>query len=1259
MNAACESGTIKQLTLPTGGNIQWKHGAYELSTSECMDFDPNSTQPGRSLWSMSNIGVKERTFDPGQGALPGTWKYDPHLAPGEDIGPIRCGDHTYHGQPGPPQVFTNTVTTPSGNTVRYYFSGLNAEKRVGSYDGPNEARDYGLPFTRSESSGGFFLSSETLDAGGTILRKSYVRYEREEMVAGRPRWENRPAGKRTAYVLDRRCGSAGNEECYQQSLPSDFDGYGNYRKTIASSNFGPTRTTETNYNVTATGASRLIVPTEPWILNVHTRQTVTETTSEDVAPSVVAAEVCIDSSTGVVKGRRTLKDSARSATDVIVRYTYGDGRGNATTEDWYGGDHAPLQSNDLCSTAAAGPSEFQVIRSFQSGVLQRSRHRGMSHLDADYDVDLNTGFAKASREYTGVTIGAGGTEVFSPGVQTTFAYDRLSRPTAIFPPGQMETTYEYRPVTSNFPATVFMRHGASDGKGSKTSIEFDGLGRMRRKGELMPHPEHPLGLWSYRYTIYDGAGRVFQESEFGHPPESSLLRTTYIYDFFDNVKSVIHPDNSEVRTEYHGYGVREKARTVTRKLPGGPLAVVTTDLYDAFGRLVQIQEKSGPTSPAVPVGALVTTQYSYDAADRLRLVKMTGSDGAQTRVFDYDGRGFLRWEMQPESGMSSYTYDSRGNMRSRSVSEAESPYDLQFRYDPAGRLLEVAGRNPAYDASSPIPTQALRFRPVKTYDYATSNDTPVQGRPTDFGFGKLRTATRYNYPAAGTSPEIIKIVENLYYFHIGGRPTDRQTEIWSNKFSQLSFTKHRTVEFSQQYDAFGRPFTINYPIGVGAVVPADFPSDAPRAIRYDYQHGRLTRVSGADGGPDYASSITYHRNGLRDTITHGNGMADRQELDNTGMPRPRRLVTSPSATICTAPTIGVQPIGRKLNTASSVRLSVAAGGTAPLSYQWYDATSSMGNVIAGETNSYYDATKAGRYYVVVSNPCKRVQSQIVTVTTDSCTAPTVFAKREINKDGSVTLTATPSGVGAITCSWRRMPSGAPIGTGCSIVVSSSVGLDRVEVRATTDCDGLVGTRVLEPQPQLNYVTSLAAALSADRSHIAVTWPTVQNAARYLLKRYAAGGVTDTYLVTGTRYEDRSITAGAAYAYALVEGYTQDSARVDILSNADVASTLAFTPIIKGSTTVELRYFNELLDAVNAIRAVKGWPKLAWNSVMPPSVPVPAPGGLVYAFYLTSLRPRMDEVLHALGVPVAGYSNPDPKQVGITAEHMTEFQRRAQ
>ena len=95
-------------------------------------------------------------------------------------------------------------------------------------------------------------------------------------------------------------------------------------------------------------------------------------------------------------------------------------------------------------------------------------------------------------------------------------------------------------------------------------------------------------------------------------------------------------------------------------------------------------------------------------------------------------------------------------------------------------------------------------------------------------------------------------------------------------------------------------------------------------------------------------------------------------------------VTSATATLTVnaatvAPTITTQPVSQTVTAGANVSLTVAATGTAPLSYQWQK----NGSSIAGATSptltlNGVTSTSAGSYRVVVTNPAGSATSATAT-----------------------------------------------------------------------------------------------------------------------------------------------------------------------------------------------------------------------------------------------------------------------------------------
>ncbi|HEV8432965.1 MAG TPA: hypothetical protein VGR95_06085 [Thermoanaerobaculia bacterium] len=155
-----------------------------------------------------------------------------------------------------------------------------------------------------------------------------------------------------------------------------------------------------------------------------------------------------------------------------------------------------------------------------------------------------------------------------------------------------------------------------------------------------------------------------------------------------------------------------------------------------------------------------------------------------------------------------------------------------------------------------------------------------------------------------------------------------------------------------------------------------------------------------------------------------------------------------SCSTCTPPSITSQPQSKTISAGTSTTLTVAATGTAPLSYQWYYGTSgNTGSPIQGATGTSITVGGTYSYWVRVSNACGSVNSvtATVTVSSSSCTPPTITSQpqsKTIPQGTSTTLTVAATGTAPLSYQWYYGTSGntgSPIqgATGTSITVGGT------------------------------------------------------------------------------------------------------------------------------------------------------------------------------------------------------------------------------
>ncbi len=123
-------------------------------------------------------------------------------------------------------------------------------------------------------------------------------------------------------------------------------------------------------------------------------------------------------------------------------------------------------------------------------------------------------------------------------------------------------------------------------------------------------------------------------------------------------------------------------------------------------------------------------------------------------------------------------------------------------------------------------------------------------------------------------------------------------------------------------------------------------------------------------------------------------------------------------------TLTGQPCALTVLAGSSLSLKVGAGGTPPLTYQWYK----NGTAISGATATTYTigtvaVADAGSYTVVVSNSSGSVTSGAAALTVDAfATAPVLTSQpsaQAVTAGGSVSFTVAAAGTAPLAYQWRR------------------------------------------------------------------------------------------------------------------------------------------------------------------------------------------------------------------------------------------------
>jgi YD repeat-containing protein len=1219
-----ESGALTSLTLPTQGKVVWGYQKWLLN-------NPAGTAAPAHYYP----GVATRTVLDAAGVAISKTDYSQVL-------------NDANSTIAPEEQTTVTVRSGDGSTILsrslHYFSTCVTTRSPGG--GPTVGKctyptgDYGLPFSRvprtnvnPDATGTRFLSSQVLtpDANGNWTvpaRTVYLRYEADKLTT--PSFildvNRRLASQRTIY----EDGTIGDENY------SAFDGLGHYRQKATGGTFGraDTRTTFTNFNplvgTFTVQSNGTLAPGyslgyfSRWILQTHNYNTVTETLPGASSSTTSMVQSCFDAN-GFLRRRRALKLPVSNplfppldTTDVLAVFTPSAG-GEIAREQYLGGDKGPAAPTDTCNGSVPGEA-YRIDHTYSYGSVATSQYYDASGLavtfkNVDQDIDQSTGFVKTSRERTD---GSGS------GLVTTYVYDALGRLTDVQPAiGVRRGSWTQFVYSMNPPRVdVYQRPNGGGTALTHVATQFDVLGRIWRESRDMPDGSTPV-----RETLYNGAGWKTSVSEEAIVP---VNRTLFSYDPFGRPTTITAPDDSSVTLSYTGMSALQKTVGVRTAgdatVTSGPAAItnaVTTERYDRQGRLWKLTDPAG-----------TVTEYTYDIDGRLSKVCMnlSGTTCGQTRLFNYDNRGFLASETHPEKGAAGngstqyFDYDARGHSTRRLEGASGGAFDLTFAYDRAERLKSVS---------------LTSGRPLKTYDYGTSNNVSTG----DYRNGQVTEAIRYNwFDALGYG---IQMSELYTYAGKEGRVSARQTADYECLLSSgpctdpHAGTKRTVFDQTFSYDDIGQITSLGYPAcshaGCGGVVPS-----VP-TVTNGYSKGFLTSVTWT--GSPAANTISYWPNGLINQVVHSNSVIDTQGLDPNGMRRPAYVTASGATDIssCTAPTITVPPASAQLvNGQAPLSVTVSADADTinhPLSYQWYLGASGQTGTPLMDIGPTATAFAAGSYWVRVSNNCGTVNSPAAIVT--SCTAPAISshpASRSITSGMQVTLTVTATG-DTPTFQWYQgfSPNTASLmqgQTGSSLVVAPTT-TSNYWVRVTNDCGTAnSNTATVTVYAAPSTPTNVAADFSSG-SWMTIVWtpPSVPAGLdHYEIQRASDGNgfafVTSSSITYAT---DSSFTWGKACLYRVRAVDVNQVASP--WSLADLATAFNFyDPYLDSNYAVRAIHISELRQTIDAVRQTASLPP-QWFNYAPPT------GSRISASNLTEMRTALDEARGILGLSPINYSNP--------------------
>lgn len=326
------------------------------------------------------------------------------------------------------------------------------------------------------------------------------------------------------------------------------------------------------------------------------------------------------------------------------------------------------------------------------------------------------------------------------GVTTTYKYTPLTY--------EINTSYpdstSKKLLTFNNAGRPIVSQVANGGSYDTVSVGYDTLGR--KTGASLPCSAGPGGACpTNTQASYDGGA----------------VPTTVLTDTLGSTTTTT-------------YTKGDKTVLIT-PAPAGESVKGKQYEYDGLGRLTSVCELStgvgsGACGQRVPQNGFLTT-YAYDSLGNMLSV----IQGSQSRVRTYDNLGRVLTSTQPETGLTTYTYDTTGD-----CGGTTSNGDLVERVDANGNTTcyhyDAASRLTSVTYSGTNPTDSVFY----VYDTATVNSVAMQN-------GKGRLVEAYTCTSC---PGTKKTDVGLSYNSVGQVTDMYQSTTNSGGYYHVALTLH-------------------------------------------------------------------------------------------------------------------------------------------------------------------------------------------------------------------------------------------------------------------------------------------------------------------------------------------------------------------------------------------------------------------------------------------------------------------------------------
>jgi RHS repeat-associated protein len=389
-------------------------------------------------------------------------------------------------------------------------------------------------------------------------------------------------------------------------------------------------------------------------------------------------------------------------------------------------------------------------------------------------------------------------------VTTSATYDAFGRTLKVIAPGDSDAspTLALTYYDTRIPFQVNLNQKVnSSGAAIRLAYFYSGLGQLIQKqgiGAVVNGSQ----VNAVTDTKYDSFGRqvkitVPYTSTYNATPSFlsqsfSQAYTLNQYDSYGRLTSSIAPNSNTT-----SYSYNDLVTSVT-----DPMSQVTTSSKDAWGRVINVDEPTGPD-----------LTYAYNALDQLVSVTKGSDLDAATISVSYDHAGRKTAMSDPDMGDWEYDYDAVGNLTGQSDARGCGTF---LTYDLLNRLTgKTFNGDGACDSTSSI-----------TYTY----DSGSYGIGRRTGMSDGTGSTAWTYDNRGRTTSETKIIDSNTY-----------TTSWSYNSADLPLTQTLPdgEVLTYGYDSQGAPTTLTGSSGSSFIYVKN--------AWYD-EAGRVTNLKLGDSG---------------------------------------------------------------------------------------------------------------------------------------------------------------------------------------------------------------------------------------------------------------------------------------------------------------------------------------------------------------------------------------------------------------------------